>query len=77
MYRWLPGLWCFVVMSVDTTVFEDYTAYICRVEVNWLAGRLQCSRLYQVLGVKSFLGSCLYSDTQHGSGMHLPLVPCI
>jgi len=57
MYRWLPGLWCFVVRSVDTTVFEDCTAYICMVKVNRLAGRLQCSWLYQVLNAKSFLGS--------------------
>lgn len=46
MYKWLPWLWCFVVMSVDTTVFEDCTAYICRVEVIRLAGRLKCSRPY-------------------------------
>ena len=59
IYRWLPGLWCFVVVSVDMTVFEDCTAYICRVEVDRLAGRLHCSRLYQVLSVKSFLGSCI------------------
>jgi len=57
MYRWLPGLKYFVVMSVDTTVFTDCTVYICMAKVNRLAGRLQCSWLYQVLGAKSFLGS--------------------
>jgi len=57
MYRWLPGLRCLVVMSVDITVFDDCTAFISRVEVNRLAGQLHCNQLYQVLGAKSFLGS--------------------